>query len=145
MNARTCTHTKIRVHVLTSIEAERGREREKERVKRRRKEEEKREEERMRAAQRHNLPWLAMERSIRQRQQHFFEYPLRHPGPWSLHLTTHTHTHTHTHIHTLAKRFSRESFLSIVERTKFQRHRPDERRITGERSGDRSADSSRVC
>lgn len=51
--------------------------------------------------------------------------------------------HTHSHTHTLAKRFSRESFRSLS--WKLQRHRPDERRITGERSGDRSADSSGEC
>lgn len=51
--------------------------------------------------------------------------------------------HTHSYTHTLAKRFSRESFRSLS--WKLQRHRPDERRITGERSGDRSADSSGEC
>ena len=43
--------------------------------------------------QRHNLPWLAMERSIRQRQQHFFEF--RRPGPSMIAPSTHTHIHTH--------------------------------------------------
>lgn len=83
MNARTCMHTKIRVHVLTSIEAERGREREKERVKRTRRGGRKAGGEGRGCAQRNDTIYheLAMERSIRQRQQHFFEYPLRHPGP----------------------------------------------------------------
>lgn len=148
MNARTCTHTKIRVHVLTSIEAERGREREKERVKRRRKEEEKREEERREDARSATTQFtMARHGTIYSPEAAtFFRISTTTSGTMiASPKHTYTHTYTHIHIHTLAKRFSRESFLSIVERTKFQRHRPDERRITGERSGDRSADSSRVC
>lgn len=94
MNTRTCTHTNTRVHVLTSIEAERGRERNK--IKEKKKHGRKRKGERGRGGkrmQRHNLPWLAMERSIRQRQQHFFEF--RRPGPSMIAPSTHTHIHTH--------------------------------------------------
>lgn len=95
MNTRTYTHTNTRVHVLTSIKEERGRERnkikeKKKRGRRRRKGKRGRGGKRM---QRHNLPWLAMERSIRQRQQHFFEF--RRPGPSMIAPSTHTHIHTH--------------------------------------------------
>lgn len=101
MNARTCTHTKIRVHVLTSIEAERGREREKERVKRRRKEEEKREEgRRMRAAQRHNLPWTRHGTIYSPEAATFFRISTTTSGTMIAspkHTYTHIHTHTYTH------------------------------------------------
>lgn len=138
MNTRTCTHTNTRVHVLTSIEAERGRERNK--IKEKKKTWKEKEERRKGEGREEDATTqftMARHGAIYSPEAATF-FRISTSG------TVHDRSkHTHSYTHTLAKRFSRESFRSLS--WKLQRHRPDERRITGERSGDRSADSSGEC